>query len=89
MKPWNDKRVVVTGGTGFLGSHLVGALREAGARVSDVSREQATLEQVFQHYTVESGMPVDAPPLPPDGGGIEPAAVQAAPPQPDSLLRSA
>lgn len=31
MIHWNEQRVVVTGGAGFLGSHVVGALRERGA----------------------------------------------------------
>ena len=30
MSYWNDKRVVVTGGGGFLGSHVLEKLREAG-----------------------------------------------------------
>ena len=32
MAYWNDKRVVVTGGDGFLGKHLVGKLRQRGCR---------------------------------------------------------
>jgi nucleoside-diphosphate-sugar epimerase len=28
---WNGRRVVVTGGAGFLGSFVVGRLRDAGA----------------------------------------------------------
>ena len=37
---WTNKRVVVTGGTGFLGTHLVKRLREAGAKVAIPSRPQ-------------------------------------------------
>lgn len=34
MNFWKDKKVLVTGGTGFVGSHFVLQLLEAGARVS-------------------------------------------------------
>ncbi|MDP6461753.1 MAG: NAD-dependent epimerase/dehydratase family protein, partial [Gemmatimonadota bacterium] len=34
MRDWSDRRVVVTGGGGFLGHHLVSRLSEAGARVT-------------------------------------------------------
>lgn len=35
---WRERRVLVTGGTGFLGSHVTRALAAAGARVTVVSR---------------------------------------------------
>ncbi len=38
VKPLADKRIVVTGGTGFLGSHLVEELRVAGCRQVFVPR---------------------------------------------------
>lgn len=40
MENWCNKRVLVTGGSGFIGSHLVGKLVEAGARVRVVGRKQ-------------------------------------------------
>jgi nucleoside-diphosphate-sugar epimerase len=39
-KPWPMRRVVVTGASGFIGSHLRTALREGGAEVHCVSRRQ-------------------------------------------------
>lgn len=38
---WRDRRVLVTGGTGFLGAHVTRALVAAGARVTVVSRSGA------------------------------------------------
>ena len=43
MNGWNGRRVVVTGGTGFLGGHLVERLREEGARVHAPSSAQCDL----------------------------------------------
>jgi UDP-glucose 4-epimerase len=37
-EPYAGRRVLVTGGTGFLGLNLVGALRDAGAEVRTLSR---------------------------------------------------
>lgn len=40
MSYWSDKRVVVTGGGGFLGTHVVERLREAGCRQVFVVRSR-------------------------------------------------
>jgi len=40
MSFWNDKRVMVTGGTGFLGSHITEKLREKGCREVFVPRSR-------------------------------------------------
>ena len=39
--PWDGRRVLVTGGDGFIGSHLVERLLELGARVSVVVRPRS------------------------------------------------
>jgi len=43
MQSWMGKHVVVTGGTGFLGRHLVRALRDAGANVTAPSSVECDL----------------------------------------------
>jgi len=45
MNFYKNKRVFVSGGTGFIGSHLVAALRKTGAKVTAPSRQEADLSQ--------------------------------------------
>ena len=40
---WNGRRVFITGGSGFLGSHVVERLRETGARVTALRRSECDL----------------------------------------------
>ena len=45
MSFYKNKRVFVTGGTGFIGAHLVRALKSVGAKVTAPSRQEADLSQ--------------------------------------------
>lgn len=43
MSFWSNKKIVVTGGNGFLGSHLVRSLKELGADVATPSHKDYDL----------------------------------------------
>ena len=45
MSYWNGKRVLVTGGTGFIGSHCVERLLEHGAHVRVIGRNRDSFEK--------------------------------------------
>ena len=60
MKPEElaGRNVLVTGATGFIGSHLVSALVSSGARVHAFARESSSLERLKAHgnaVTIHSG----------------------------------
>ncbi|HMC89200.1 MAG TPA: NAD-dependent epimerase/dehydratase family protein, partial [Gemmataceae bacterium] len=50
---WAGKHVCVTGGTGFLGSHLVAQLVELGARVRVLALRPARYHPILNHSRVE------------------------------------
>ncbi|HCU73972.1 MAG TPA: NAD-dependent dehydratase, partial [Chloroflexi bacterium] len=45
MSYWNGKRVLVTGGTGFIGSHCVERLLEHGAHVRVIGRNRQSFQK--------------------------------------------
>jgi dTDP-4-dehydro-6-deoxy-alpha-D-gulose 4-ketoreductase len=45
MSGWSKKTVLVTGGSGFLGSHLVRALADEGANIISVARRQLAIDK--------------------------------------------
>ena len=47
---WHDKNVLVTGGASFIGSHLVDALVERGARIRVVDDLSSGKAEHIQHY---------------------------------------
>ncbi len=50
MMDWSEKDVLVTGGCSFIGSHLVGALLERGARVRVVDNLSSGKLENIQHW---------------------------------------
>lgn len=72
-------RILVTGGTGFIGSHSVRALRAAGHAVHLLARDPAKVERVFG---------ADAPGATP-GDMLDPEAVEAALAGCDAVLHAA
>ena len=60
MSDWTDRTVVVLGGTGNVGSHIVGALLQRGAEVVVPSRsgeKLRDLEQFLHHRLAPSALP--------------------------------
>src|SRR3989344_2894223 len=55
MSFYKNKRVFVTGGTGFIGAHLVRALKSVGAKVTAPSRQEADLSQADAANKVIAG----------------------------------
>ncbi|MFN8179867.1 MAG: GDP-L-fucose synthase [bacterium] len=57
MSAWRGRRVVVTGGRGFLGRHLVGRLRDEGARVLAPSSRECDLRDPASALRLLEGAP--------------------------------
>jgi nucleoside-diphosphate-sugar epimerase len=56
MMPWNGRRVLVTGGASFIGSHLVDALVERGAKIRVVDDLSSGKIGNIQHYIDDGQM---------------------------------
>jgi len=53
QSPYNHKKVLVTGASGFIGSHLCQSLYDAGAEVHGVSRDKRTTDTAGTHWWQE------------------------------------
>jgi nucleoside-diphosphate-sugar epimerase len=53
---WNNKRVLVTGGASFIGSHLVDALAQKGARIRIVDNLSSGKLQNIQQHLSQNGV---------------------------------
>jgi dihydroflavonol-4-reductase len=77
-------RVLVTGGTGFVGSHCVRALRDAGHRVVLLARDSTRIRRALEPLGVDAGE-VDVV----EGDVLERSTVGAALGRSDALLHAA
>ena len=50
---YSDARVLVTGGNGFIGRHLVEKLQQCGASVSTISRSRGVFSQDIVQYPID------------------------------------
>jgi len=68
---WSDKKVLVTGGNGFLGKHLVPKIKDLGAEVFTFSRQEYDLRKESEAKQLfEKFMPQVVIHLAVNGGGI-------------------
>ena len=59
MEMLRDASVLVTGGTGFLGSHLTRRLAAAGCRTSLAVRPQSSLDRIADVFPAPHLVPFD------------------------------